>query len=266
MAGRTPIFKWGSDARTLGRIDLNLNAANGKLESLDWMGIPVTDAVKDDPAAAAVIAEYEKKLSAEMDKSLGSTLVELDSRNLQIRTRETNLGNLVADAFRQGTKADVALVNGGSIRSNALFPPGPLTKRDVISMLPFENPIIKIEATGAQLKAALENGVSRIVEESESGRFPQVSGLKFEFDGRKPVGSRVLRVTINGQPLDEKKTYSLASSAYLIAGGDGYTMFKNARQLIASEAAEIDSTLLANVISAAGEVSPSVEGRIKRLD
>lgn len=266
LAGRTPIFKWGSDARTLGRIDLNINAKTRKLESMDWAGIPVTDATPNDPEAAAVIADYEKKLSAEMDKPLGRTAVELDGLNLHVRTRETNLGNLVADAFRQGTKADVALLNGGSIRANATFAVGALTKRDVISILPFENPIIKIEATGAQIKAALENGVSQVVEESESGRFPQVAGLRFEFDGRKPVGSRVIKVTINGQPLDEKKTYSVASSVYMLEGGDGYSMFKNAKQLIAPESAEIDSTMLANVITIAGEVSPTVEGRIKRLD
>lgn len=266
LAGCTPIFKWGSDARTLGRIDLNINAKTRKIESIDWAGIPVTDATPDDLEAAAVIADYEKKLSAEMDKPLGRTAVELDGLNLHVRTRETNLGNLVADAFRQGTKADVALLNGGSIRANATFAAGTLTKRDVISILPFENPIIKIEATGAQIKAALENGVSQAVEASESGRFPQVSGVQFEFDGRKPIGSRVVKVTINGQPLDEMKTYTLASSVYLLEGGDGYSMFKNAKQLIAPEAAEIDSTMLANVIAAASEVSPKAEGRIKRLD
>jgi 5'-nucleotidase len=266
MAGHTPIFKWGSDARTLGRIDLNIRAATRKIESIDWAGIPVTDATADDPDAAAVIAQYETKLSAELDKPLGRTTVELDSLNIHVRTQETNLGNLIADACRQWAKADVALFNGGSIRANTTFAAGPLTKRDVISMLPFQNPVVKIETTGAQIKAALENGVSQVVEESESGRFPQVSGLQFEYDGRKPVGSRVVKITINGQPIDEKKTYTLASNTYLIEGGDGYSMFKNAKYLINEESAEIDSTIVSNLISTAGEISPKVEGRIKRLD
>ncbi|MEP7343409.1 MAG: bifunctional UDP-sugar hydrolase/5'-nucleotidase [Acidobacteriota bacterium] len=266
MAGHTPIFKWGSDARTLGRIDLNIRAATRKIESIDWAGIPVTDATADDPDAADVIAGYETKLSAELDKPLGRTTVELDSLNIHVRTQETNLGNLIADACRQWAKADVAIFNGGSIRANTTFAVGPLTKRDVISMLPFQNPVVKIETTGAQIKAALENGVSQVVEESESGRFPQVSGLQFEYDGRKPVGSRVVKVLVNGQPLDEKKTYTLASNTYLIEGGDGYSMFKNAKYLINEESAEIDSTIVSNLISTAGEISPKVEGRIKRLD
>lgn len=266
QAGRTPIFKWGSDARTLGRIDLNVNATTRRLESLDWAGIPVTDVIPNDPDAALVIAGYEKKLSAELDKPLASTTEPLDGTNLGVRTRETNLGNLVADAFRDGAKADITILNGGSIRANATFPVGAITKRDVVSMLPFENPIIKIEATGAQIKAALENGVSQVAETTESGRFPQVSGLTFEYDARKPVGSRVVTVTINGQPLDEKKTYTMSSSTFLINGGDGYAMFKTSKQLIQPESAAIDSALLSSFISSAGTVSPKVEGRIKRLD
>lgn len=266
QAGRTPIFKWGSDARILGRIDLNINATTRRLESIDWAGIPVTDATPDEPNAAAVIATYETKLSAELDKPLGNTTVALDGTNLGSRTRETNLGNLIADAFREGTKADITILNGGSIRANTTFAVGPISKRDVVSMLPFENPIIKIEATGAQVKAALENGVSQVVETTESGRFPQVAGLQFEYDARKPAGSRVVKVTINGQPLDEKKTYTMASPGFLVDGGDGYTMFKTSKVLIQPESAAIDSAMLSDFITAAGTVSPKTEGRIKRLD
>ncbi|MEK7831609.1 MAG: 5'-nucleotidase C-terminal domain-containing protein, partial [Acidobacteriota bacterium] len=266
QAGRTPIFKWGSDARILGRIDLNINAATRRIESIDWAGIPVTDATPDDPEAAAIIASYETKLSTELDKPLGQTSEVLDGTSISSRTRETNLGNLIADAFRAGTKADITLFNGGSIRANATFAVGTISKRDVVSMLPFENPIIKIEATGSQIKAALENGVSQVVETSESGRFPQVAGLQFEYDARKPAGSRVVKITINGQPLDEQKTYTMASPTFLVEGGDGYTMFKASKVLISPESAAIDSAMLSDFISAAGTVSPKVEGRIKRLD
>jgi 5'-nucleotidase len=265
-AGHAPIFKWGSDARVLGRIDLHIYRKTGRLESLDWAGIPITAATPDDPVAAAVIAGYEQRVSAELDKPIGRTAVELDGRSLSSRTRETNLGNLIADAFRQGTGAEVALFNGGSIRANAILPVGPITKRDVVAMLPFETPIVKVEITGALLKAALENGFSKIVEESEAGRFPQIAGMAVECDGRKPAGSRVVRVTVGGQPLDERKTYALATNAFLTGGGDGYAMLKGLKFLIPPESAEIDSTVLANVVAKAGDVAPAVEGRIKRLD
>jgi len=265
-AGRAPIFKWGADARTLGRIDLNVSTVTRKVESIDWAGIPITDAVADDQTLVAVTAEYDKKLDAALGQTIGQTSVELDARALTNRTRETNLGNLVADAFRQAVGADIALVNGGSIRANTTLAPGPITKRDTIAILPFGNQVVKIQVSGATLRAALENGVSRIVEEEESGRYPQVSGLSFTFDGRKPAGSRVVEVTINGQPLDEKKNYSLALAPYLADGGDGYSMFSGARYLINPESAQIDSAILANAIAAAGTASPKVEGRSKRLD
>jgi 5'-nucleotidase len=265
-AGRAPIFKWGSDARTLGRIDLNISTLTRKVVSIDWTGIPVTSAITDNLAATSVIAEYEKKLDAALGQTLGKTSVELDARSIANRTRETNLGNLVADAFRQAVSADVALLNGGSIRANTTLKEGPITKRDAVAILPFGNPVVKIEVKGAALRAALENGVSRIVEEEESGRFPQVSGLSFTFDGRNPPGSRVVEVLIKGQPLDEKKNYSLALAAYLFNGGDGYSMFNGARLLVDAESAQIDSAILANAITSAGTVSPQIEKRSKRLD
>ena len=266
QAGRTPIFKWGSDSRSLGRIDLNVSTVTRRVESIDWAGIPITDAVADDPAVIAVNAEYEKRLGAALDQTIGQTSVELDARSITNRTRETNIGNLVADAYRQVAQADVALVNGGAIRANTTIAPGPITKRDAVAALPFGDPIVKIEVSGATLRAALENGLSRIVEEEESGRYPQVSGLNFTFDGRKPAGSRVVEVTINGQPLDEKKNYSLALADYLVNGGDGYSMFSGARYLITPESAQIGFAILTNAIAAAGTVSPKVEGRSKRLD
>ncbi|MBI1766439.1 MAG: 5'-nucleotidase C-terminal domain-containing protein [Acidobacteria bacterium] len=116
------------------------------------------------------------------------------------------------------------------------------------------------------LRAALENGVSQVVEESESGRFPQVAGVQFDFDGRKPVGSRVVKRTVNGQPLDEKKTYALACTTFLANGGDGYAMLNGAQTLLDPQSAQIDSTVLANAIVAAAEIAPKVEGRSKRLD
>ena len=266
LSGRTPIFKVGSDARNIGRIDLNISAATGALESVDWEIIPVTQDIADEPQTAAVVREFEKELSVELDKPVGVTKVELDARQSTNRSRETNLGDLIADSYRKWAQADVALLNGGSVRSNTTYGPGTLTKRDALSILPFDNHIVKTEVTGAMLRAALEHGVSRIVESAEEGRFPQVSGIAFTFDGRRPSGSRVVSVTVGGRPLDDRKTYTLASNAYLVGGGDGYTMFRGARFLLKEEEGPLEAALLMDAISAAKEISPQTDGRIKRLD
>lgn len=267
LSGRTPIFKWGADARDLGRIDLNIKLPGGELESIDWAAIPVTSSVAEEPQSAALIADYEKKVSADVDKPIGSTSVPLDARGEMNRSRETNLGSFIADAYRKALKSDVALFNGGSIRAGKVFSPGPLTKRDVMAILPYENPIVKIEVTGATLRAALEHGVSRSAEEGEPGRFPQVSGVRFVFDARRAPGQRVTSIEVQGQPLDDRKTYTLATNTFVaLKGGDGYTMFGGAKILVNEENGPVEPVVLMNAISAEREIAPQVDGRIKRLD
>jgi 5'-nucleotidase len=267
LSGHTPIFKWGSDARDLGRIDLNIKLPTGELESIDWAAVPVTSNVAEEPQSAALIADYEKKVSADVDKPIGKTSVALDARGEMNRSRETNLGSYIADAYRKALNADVALFNGGSIRAGRIFSPGELTKRDVMAILPYENPIVKIEVTGATLRAALEHGVGRSAEEREPGRFPQVSGVRFTFDARRPAGSRLVSVEVNGQPLDDRKTYTLATNTFLVEkGGDGYTMFGGAKYLVDPENGPVEPVVLMNAINSAKEIAPQVDGRIKRLD
>ena len=266
LSGRTPIFKVGSDARNVGRIDLHVSPATNAVESIDWEIIPVTSETLDEPRTAAVVAEYEKQLSAELDKPVGATAVELDARQATNRSRETNLGSYIADSYKAWAGSDVALINSGSIRSNTTYGPGTLTKRDLLSILPFENHVVKIEATGAQIRAAVEHGVSLVTESLEEGRFPQVAGLRFTYDGRRPAGQRVVEVTINGQPLDDRKTYTLAANAYLVGGGDGYDMFRDARFVLKPEEGPVEAAVLMDAVAAAKEIKPQTDGRIKRLD
>ena len=88
--------------------------------------------------------------------------------------------------------------------------------------MPFGNRSVRTDISGKALKAALENGFSQV--ENTAGRFPQISGMKVEYDRTKPAGSRVVSVTINGVPLDEAKTYSVATNDFMLRGGDGYAM------------------------------------------
>src|SRR5437870_3738123 len=154
MSGHAPIFKMTSDARALGRIDLNISKATGKLESIDWQVIPVTDQVKDDSAFVPLNEKYGPLLKS-LEQVIGRTDVELNIKSADVRTRETNMANFIADAFRAATNADVAIVNGGSIRADTKIAPGVMTKRDVLSMLPFNNRLVKIQITGAVLRSAL---------------------------------------------------------------------------------------------------------------
>jgi 5'-nucleotidase len=265
-SGGAPIFKMTADARELGQIDLNISKTSGAVESIDWKVIPVTDQIKDDPQFTAINRKYGTLLK-ELSLLVGRTAVDLDARSAVNRTQETNIGDFIADSFRSATGSDVGLMNGGSIRADEIIRTGPLTKRDILSILPFKNKVVKVELSGAMLRQVLEHGVARSAEDAEPGRFPQVSGIEFAFNGTRPAGSRIMSLTVNGKPLDEKKNYTLATSDYLaIDGGDGYEMFKEMRLLTPRERAPFDSEVLQAAIVAKKTIAPKVEGRIKRLD
>lgn len=267
-ANGTPIFKMTADAREVGKFDLYIDRATGKLTSMDWQVIPVTDAIPDAPEFAPVVAKY-KDLLEQLAVVVGATAVPLDALSHSVRTKETDIGNFIADAYRDAVKADVALVNGGSIRADLSYNPSPLTKRDVLSMLPFNNPIVKVEVTGKLLMEILEHGVARSAEDSEPGRFPQISGMKFKFDAGKLPGQRVTEATVGGKSIDPAKTYTLATSDFLVTrGGDGYTMLKEAKVLIAADKAPKDSEVFEAAIKNApnSTIAPRVEGRIIRLN
>lgn len=265
-SGGAPIFKMTADARELGQIDLNILKSTGAVESIDWRVIPVTDKTKDDQQFAAINRKYGTLLK-ELSQVVGRTSVELEARSAVGRTQETNVGDFIADAFRAATGADVGLMNGGSIRADALIASGPITKRDVLSILPFKNRVVKVALSGATLRQVLEHGVARSAEDAEPGRFPQVSGIRFSFDGRLPPGSRIVDVNINGKPLDPTKNYTLAASDYIaIDGGDGYSMLKSTRVLIPREQGQFDSDVVRLAIAAKKIIAPKTDGRVKRLD
>ncbi|MEK6406259.1 MAG: 5'-nucleotidase C-terminal domain-containing protein [Acidobacteriota bacterium] len=275
FAGRALIMKMGSDARNLGRIDLNVvrlaasrnsrssvSRARYKLQSADFQAIPVTDSVPDDPEVAAVVSEYEKQLNASLGEVIGKTSVVLDARASVIRRGESNLGNFLADAYRQALGADCALVNSGGIRSDATYGPGDLTKKDILSILPFENTLVKVRLTGAHVKRLLENGVS--VAGEEDGRFPQVSGIIFTYDAGRPVGSRVVSIEVGGKPIEPEKAYTMSVNSYLWGGGDGYDL-KGVALLIKPEEGPVEPDVVMEAVKKLGTIAPQVEGRIKSV-
>jgi 5'-nucleotidase len=266
MAGRAPIFKMTSDARELGRIDLNISRSTGKLESIDWQIIPVTDKIKEDVAFAPLNEKYGPLMKS-LEQVVGRTEVELNVKSADLRTHETNMGDFIADVYRQATGADVALANGGSIRADATIAPGVLTKRNVLSMLPYNNRVLKLQLTGAVIRAALEHGVATVGTEAQPGRFPQVSGLRFEYDASRKPGARITSILINGKPLNDRQTYTLATTSYVaLDAGDGYDMFRNKPLLIGPEQAPAETDILLKAIAAVPAIAPKVDGRIKRVD
>jgi 2',3'-cyclic-nucleotide 2'-phosphodiesterase (5'-nucleotidase family) len=263
--GRTAMVESSADAHYVTAIDVTINVTEhgGQRRMTWWPRFRIIDTadVVPDPEVAAEVAKLEAEMSKEFDVALGTTAVELDSRNATVRTREAAIGNLFADALRESTGADIGLTNGGGIRAAKLYPAGSsITRRDILAELAFGNRIALIGVTGKALREAMENGLS--VYPQASGRFPQISGMTIEADSGRPPGSRVVAIKVGGVPLDENKTYRLATNDFIGRGGDGYVMLRDAPVL----GRDYDAPLMANEIMAyvrkLGTVRTRVDGRV----
>jgi 5'-nucleotidase len=260
QVGQTLITKAGADSQNLVRIDYEMDGQSRPLVRRHQM-IPVTKSIPDDPAFIRLVARYASQLDSRLDQPVGRTEVALVGREALVRSQETNLGNLIADAMRERLKTDVALLNGGGIRGNRVIPLGPITLRDLNVLLPFQNLLAAVELSGATLKAILEHSVAALP--VPAGRFLQASGLRVEVDPSAAPGSRVLSIEVAGAGLDPARTYTVAVPNFLATGGDGYLVLRQARRLVEPESGPAMIEALSEKIQRAGVVKPDVEGRIR---
>ncbi len=215
--------EWG---QSLGRLDVVFDSA-GRVAGATGTPIPVRSDLAQDPEVAAVLAPYAERAQQLVGEPLGASETDLDGERTRVRSEETNLGDAIAEAMlakAAALGARVAIMNGGGIRAS--IPQGPITLGQILEVLPFGNEITVVTVTAADLKAALESGVSQV--ESGAGRFPQVAGLRFSFDPAAPVGERIRSVDVWD---DATKTYRalgasvavvVATNDFLAGGGDGY--------------------------------------------
>jgi 2',3'-cyclic-nucleotide 2'-phosphodiesterase (5'-nucleotidase family) len=263
--GGTLIMKAGYDAHYLAVADIRIEKAQTRrgprVSMLPQWRFVSTAGVEPHAGVGDVVARYESELETELGVALGKSAVELDSLRAHVRTRETNMGNLIADAMRAALGTDVGLTNGGGIRGDRTYEPGTtLTRKDVLAELPFGNVGVSMELSGGDLRAAIENGVSRV--EDTAGRFPQVSGMAFTYDPSRPQGNRIVEITVGGAPLDDARSYTVATNDYIAAGGDGYGALKNGRLIVDSSGGTLMASQVMSYIAARGTVAPQVEGRI----
>ena len=177
--------------------------------------------LRPDKVVDAQINAYNDRISALLGEEIATLATSMNTQRYDVRTSENGFGNLVSDALRSASHTDVALINGGAIRGERTYSPGyVLTREDISTELPFRSRITVLRLAGRHIKAALENGLSQV--EQVAGRFPHVSGISMNVDLNAPVGERIKRIMVNGQPLEEARIYSMATSDFLAGGGDGY--------------------------------------------
>lgn len=263
--GDTAFAEPTSDAMNMVAIDIAVDVdVDGDKRKVKWHNnfrvIDSADfAVPDDYATK--VAALQAELDRELDVTLGTITTALDSRRQSVRTSETAIGNLITDAMRNAVGADIAITNGGGIRGNKEYAANhALTRKDVLTELPFGNVTIMVELSGADVIAALENGLQSAPE--ATGRFPQVSGLSVTYDPSKEAGQRVTSAKINGAEIDPAATYKVATNDFMGRGGDGYTMFVGKPVLFSLTDAKLMANDVMAFVRAAGNASPAIEGRM----
>ena len=256
----------------LGQIDVTFD---GEGRAIEWAGDPLLlDAtIEPDPDTTEFLEPFAQEVAAFANQPLGEAAVDLIGEESSCRFEECNLGNLLTDALLENGAAqgfEVAIQNGGGIRSS--ISRGPVTLGDVLQVLPFGNTVSTFGLTGADLLAALEHGVSEVDNPGgdNTGRFLQVAGLRFSYDARRERGDRVVDVEIGSdasgwEPIDEGRVYGVVSNNFARGGGDGFEILAT-KAIDPYDQGQVISDVVADYIRRNGTVSPSTEGRIRRID
>lgn len=255
VVNNTLIAQTGSYDKNLGYINIELQ--NGEIisKTAELLKSEAAAATVADPDLEKTIADIDATNAEVFNQVIAKTDVYLDGVRENVRTKETNLGNLSADAARAATGADVAFVNGGGIRED--IPVGDITKGKIAAIFPFGNTIEVKKITGEDLLEMLEVSVSDYP--AAKGAFLHVSGLTFEFDPAQPVGLKVIDVKVGDKPLDLAAEYSVAVNDFMSNGGDGYAMLNEYDKV--AEFGTYEEIIQAYLVSN-GTAGSEVSGRI----
>ncbi|MCQ4191194.1 bifunctional metallophosphatase/5'-nucleotidase [Methylocystis suflitae] len=261
--GRAAVGETQADGVNLVAIDVEMRIADDGVKR--WtprFRIIDTSDVTPDAAIAERVAQYEAEIDKALDVDIGRTKTPLDSRKASVRSEETAIGDFFADAMRAAAGADVAIINGGGIRGNRSYAPGTtLTRKDIAKELPFNNQLVTLELSGADLRAALENAVWLIGK--DAGRFAQISGARIVVRRDATPGSRLVSIEVGGKPLDDTKLYKVATIDFLARGKDGYAALARGKPLVSDLEGPLLTNVIIGAIEKAGAIAPVVDGRIR---
>lgn len=249
-----PLMIAGAHGEVVAVCDLTVDPiANRVIDSRLDLVKTWADEVTPDSAMAARVTRWNATVSQIAGRKLGTLTTPL-RRN---RGGEGLVGDLVSDAMRAGSGADIALANSGGLRAD--MDAGDITRGSIYEVIPFDNTVFTMGLTAREVRMALEQAL-------KFGRVTQVSGIRYRFDSKRPAMNRVLEVTdAQGAPLDSTKTFKVAVNDFMATGGDNYDVLSGGKDrqptsLLVREVLESYVTAL----GAKGPLSLTLDGRIKR--
>ena len=268
------VVQASDDTMYLGRLDVEFDA-DGLLTDWDGDTILLSRYIAPDPEISDLIATLAEPIAELRAMPVGESAVDLTGTSpRRCRIEECLLGNMIADAILDETGVDIAIQNGGGIRADIAA--GQVTLGDVLTVLPFGNLISTFELSGADVLAALENGVSRVevddsgdpVVDGAAGRFPQVAGMRYVFDATQEAGSRIVsaEVMVDGEysAIDPDAVYRVATNDYMRSGGDGYSILETNAMNPYDQGSPLDQ-VVADYIAANSPLSVELPGRVTHM-
>ncbi len=248
----TLIVQAGHQLSTAGRVVLELDPATRAVVASTASLVDLwLETYGEDGKIKELTARAAEEAGKTLDLAIATATASLSHDRKA--TVESALGDWMTDCLREWAKTDVAFQNSGGIR--APMPAGPVSRRTIFNIMPFENRVVKLKVTGAVLEEILDHGVA--------GGFGmlQLSGAVVTYDKKLPRGKRVVSASVGGGPLKADAVYSAAAVDFMVSGGDGYSPFSKA------SAAEPTDTLMREVLEwcaeRQGEISPPPRDRIK---
>ncbi|UCG31422.1 MAG: 5'-nucleotidase C-terminal domain-containing protein [candidate division WOR-3 bacterium] len=209
----------------------------------------LSEQIDEDTVMLGIVEKWESITQKGFDEVIGYSEEELARAGFE----ETAIGNLITDAMREYFEVDIAIHNSGGIRAN--LPKGDITYRDCYNIDALSNTAVIMEMKGLDIIEALEIGVN-----GHHAIF-QVSGLKFKYDSKKPIGSRILEVYLdNGVPIDSDEMYSLVTNSFLAAGGGEYVIFKSGQNV--QDSFHYLRNIIADHVKKHTPLKGRIEGRI----
>jgi 5'-nucleotidase / UDP-sugar diphosphatase len=265
-----PIVQAYAYSKYLGELRVSFDDA-GRVTKAEGAPILLDATVAEDEGIKARVAELAKPLEEIRSKVVAETAEPIDGARERCRLGECQGGNLVADAILDRTRdqgVTIAMGNGGNIRAS--IDAGPITMGEILTVLPFQNTVATFQLTGADIRAALENGVSQI--EETAGRFPQVAGLQFDWSRKGQAGvDRIKAVRVKNDagewvPIDPAATYTVVSNNFLRQGGDGYKVFAEKAKNAYDYGPNMEDVVVSYLQAQGGAYKPHTDGRIREID
>ena len=288
---KTVIVQDGACGEKMGVLRFNFN---GRVNNSRWQTVVLDKSVGKDEKTKEFLDVYVDKYNKNLKKPIGISLTDLDARKDSVRKKESILGNLITDSWihwfkTKGKDVDVALINGGAIRGDRVYPAGHVTLKDLLEIYPFGDTVMEATLTGAELLQVLEISASSLRvpgdecsggSRAQEGGFLQVSGVRLDidttnkpfcavYDGRdvKTIlskGKRIVKAEIleNGawKPIEKNKEYNVLMNSWLANGGDGYYIFRDIKNKKDTTFSVVD--LLFLYIKKNIPIDPKLEGRI----